>query len=79
MNWIGHIRRKDDTRKADHMFSSLTGGVRRRRRPRSRWWEFVWTDIKTGRSTNWREICRNSEEWKNVAEDAEVHLGFEVN
>ena len=38
LNWIGHINRNDGNRKAEHMFSSLPGGVSRRERPRSRWW-----------------------------------------
>jgi hypothetical protein len=53
---IGHINRKSDTRKVKQIFNSQLGGVRKRGRPRSRWRECVWTDIKKGRITNWRHI-----------------------
>jgi hypothetical protein len=38
LNWIGHIRWLNDTRKVEHMCCSQPEGVRRTGRPRSRWW-----------------------------------------
>jgi hypothetical protein len=62
MNWIGHVSRKDDIRKVEHMFGSQPEGVRRKGRHRSRWWECVWVDTKKERITNWRKIFRNNKE-----------------
>jgi len=38
--------------------------------------ECIWTYIKTGRITNWGEICRNRKEWKKAVQEAKVHLGL---
>jgi hypothetical protein len=46
LNWIGNINRMDDTRRVKKNFSSQLEGVRTKGRPRSRWWECVWRDIK---------------------------------
>jgi hypothetical protein len=74
LNWIGQINRTDDTKKVKKIFNSQPEGVRTRGRSRSRWWECVWTDIKKGKITNWREISRNRNEWKKAIEEAKVHL-----
>ena len=54
LNWVDHINPIDDTRKVKQIFNSETEGVRTRGRPRTRWWEYGWRDIKKGRITNYR-------------------------
>jgi hypothetical protein len=76
LNWIGHINRIDDTRKVKQIFNSQPDGVRTRGRPRSRWWGYVWTDIKDRRIMNWRKTPRNKNEWKKAIEEVKVHLGL---
>ena len=51
-------------------------GVSRTVGPRSTWWGCVWTDIKTGRITNWSETSRNRSEWKRAIEEVKVQLGL---
>jgi hypothetical protein len=36
----------DDTRRVKLITNSLTEGVRTKGKPRSRWWESVWTDLR---------------------------------
>jgi hypothetical protein len=65
----------DDTRKVKQNFRRQLEGIRTTERPRSRWWECFWTDIKERRITNWRETSRNRNELKKDIEEAKVHLG----
>jgi hypothetical protein len=65
----------DDASKVKQIFNSQLEGVRTRRRPRSRWWECVWTDTKKGRITNGRETCSNKKEWKKAIEEVKDQLG----
>jgi hypothetical protein len=76
MNWMCHVSLMDDTKKVEQVFNSQPGGVRTRGRPRSRWWECVWTDIKEGRIMNRRKASRNRIKWKKAIEEAKVHLGL---
>jgi hypothetical protein len=48
--------------------------LEQRGRQTSRWWECVWTDIREEKIANWREICRNRDEWMKAVEGAKIHL-----
>jgi hypothetical protein len=48
----------DGSIKAKKTFMSQSVGVRTRKRPRYRGWEYVWTGIKKGRINDWRKTFR---------------------
>jgi hypothetical protein len=65
-----------NTRKVKQILSSQPEGVRIKGRPRSRWWECVWTDIMREESITGGKISRNRNEWRKVTKESKVHLGF---
>jgi hypothetical protein len=73
VNWSGHINRMEG--KDKQILKSQPEDVRRRGRPRSRWRECVWTDIKEQRITSWRKTSRNVNELKEIVKGAKVHFG----
>jgi hypothetical protein len=73
LNWGGHINRMKG--KVQQILKSQTEDVKRRGKPRSRWWECVRTDIKEWRITSWRKTSRNMNEWKKVIKEEMVYFG----
>ena len=73
LNWTGHMNRMKG--KAKQILKSQPEDVTRTGRPRCRWCECVWTDIKEWRNTSWRKTSRNMNEWKETFKEAMVHFG----
>lgn len=55
---------------------SQSVGVRTRKRPRYRGWEYVWTGIKKGRINDWRKTFRKKNKQKKIVGEAQVHFGL---
>jgi len=67
-NWIGQVNWMDDTREVEQIFNSQPEGVGTKRMTTSRLWECVWSYMKKGRLTNWRQTYSNRNEWKKAIE-----------
>jgi len=61
--------------KVKQILKSQPEDVRRRGRPRSRWRECVWTDIKERRITSWRKTSRNANGLKEDIKGEKVNFG----
>ena len=69
-----------DARIHEHqVFNSQPEDVGTKGTPTSRWWESVWSDMKKGRITNWRQTYRNKNERKKAFEQVKDHLGLQTN
>ena len=60
LNWIGHVSRMNSRRKVSQVFNNNPHGGRLRGRPKSGWWNFVQTDIKTLKIKNWKRGQKQS-------------------
>jgi hypothetical protein len=45
-------------------------------RPRLRWEECVWQDIRILDVNNWRSVALNGEEWRAILRKARAHKGL---
>jgi hypothetical protein len=46
LRWIGHVGRMDDRSMVYHVFGNQPQGSRPRGRPKCRWWDCVYGDIR---------------------------------
>jgi hypothetical protein len=53
LSWIGHVNRMDNKRMVYHVFGKHPQGSRPRGRPKSRWWDSVYGDIRKCKIRNW--------------------------
>jgi hypothetical protein len=51
-------------------------GARKVGRPRVRWEECVWQDIRILGVKNWRSVALNGEEWRAILRKARAHKGL---
>ncbi|PNF18568.1 hypothetical protein B7P43_G08474 [Cryptotermes secundus] len=63
LEWAGHIIRASENRTIKKMLNTKPEGNRRVGRPRLRWEEYVWQDIRILGVKNWRNVASNGEEW----------------
>ena len=47
-------------------------------RPKTRWEDDVWEDIKGININNWKKVAQSSDSWKNVVEQARTVYRFSV-
>jgi hypothetical protein len=49
---------------------------RRRRRPKMRWLEDVFRDLRKMGVNEWRDRARNRETWRHIVKEAKAHPGL---
>lgn len=66
LQWLGHLRRMEDTRAAKKSFITAPDGKRSRGRPKKRWIDDVEEDIKKWGIKNYKQKTQNRDEWREV-------------
>jgi hypothetical protein len=62
LEWVGHIIRAGENRTIKRIFNTKPERKRKARRPRLRWEECVWQDIRILGSVEWRRMANTSVE-----------------
>jgi hypothetical protein len=58
------------------VFNTKPEGTRKVGRPRMRWEECVWQDIRILGVRNWRSAASNREEWRKILRKTRAHTGL---
>jgi hypothetical protein len=58
-----HLLRVSENRMIKQLFNTKPEGTRKVVRPRLRWEECAWQDIRISGVRNWRSVPSNREEW----------------
>jgi hypothetical protein len=68
IRWLGHIERMQDTAIPKKMYVKLYA-TRRRGKPKSRWLDDVFTDLRKMGINEWRDRARGREVWRRIVMD----------
>jgi hypothetical protein len=74
--WAGHTIRASDNRTIKKILNTKSGGNGKVGRPRLRWEECVWQDIRILGVKNWRNVASNGQEWRAILRKARAHKGL---
>jgi hypothetical protein len=55
-------------------FGNQPQGSRPRGRPKSRWWDCVYGDIRKCKIRNWEHRSKNREDWMRSIKEAKAHI-----
>jgi hypothetical protein len=72
--WIGRVNRMDNKRTVYQVFGNQPQGSRPRGRPKSRWWDCVYGDIRKCRIRNWEQRSKSREDWMMSIKEAKAHI-----
>jgi len=67
-----------DTAIPKKMYGKLYA-LRRRGRPKMRWLDDVFMDLRRMGANEWRDKTRNREAWRHMVEEAKAHPGCSAN
>jgi hypothetical protein len=76
LRWIGHVNTMDNKRMVYQAFANQPQGSRPRGRPKSRWWDCVYGDVKKCKIRNWEQRSKNREDWMRSVKEAKAHIGM---
>jgi hypothetical protein len=76
LQWAGHLTCASEKRMIKKVFITRLEGTRKVGRPRLRWEECVWQDIRILGIRNWRSMASNGEEWRTILRKARAHIGL---
>jgi hypothetical protein len=63
LRWISHVNIMDNERMVCQAFANQPQGSRPRGRPKCRWWDCVYGDIRKSKIRNWEQRSKNREDW----------------
>jgi hypothetical protein len=75
LGWVGHVVRTSKNRMIKKVFNTKPEGGRKVGRPRLRWEECVWQDIRILTVGNRRNVASNGEEWGAILRKARADTG----
>jgi hypothetical protein len=76
LDWAGHLMHASENRMIKNVFNTKPEGTRKVGRPRLRWEECVWQEIRILGVRNWRSVALNREEWQAILRKARAHTGL---
>jgi aldehyde:ferredoxin oxidoreductase len=76
MAWLGYVMRMEEKRIPKRVLEWKPVGRRNRGRPRKSWIEAIEEDIQIRGIREWRKVCKERAEWKNITEKAITHSGL---
>jgi len=76
LRWLGHVERMSEERVVKRLYQNTPEGSRRVGRPRLRWMDDVWEDLRRMGVTNWRIRAHRRDDWKMVVKEAKVLQGL---
>ena len=74
--WLGHVMQMDDKRTPKIILDWKPIDTRIRGRPRKRWIVDIEEDMQIMGIGRWRKQCKETAEWKRIAEKAKTHSGL---
>jgi hypothetical protein len=76
LRWIGRVNRMDNNRILYQVFANQPQGSQARGRPKSRWWDCVYCDIRKCKIRNWEQRSKNRKEWMRSIKEMKAHIGL---
>jgi hypothetical protein len=76
IKWLGHILRRDQARPLRKLLDWKRMVTRPAGRPRQRWQEDDFEDLKKPKIKNWKETAKDRRTWRDLAEKAKTHKGL---
>jgi hypothetical protein len=76
IRWLGQVERMEDNEMPKRMLKGRLYSIRRKRRPRRRWFDDVKSDLKKMEVKEWKGKMRDREQWRLVVEEAKAHPGM---
>ena len=76
LKWIGHVNRMEEERVPYQVFVNQPEGRRQRGRPKTRWWDDVYDDIRKCKITRWNIRSKDRDDWRRSLEEAKVRIGL---
>lgn len=76
LRWLGHVERMETGRTPKKLLTGEIIGVRRRGRPRTRWFQDVTADLRKMRIVRWKEKAQDRDAWRLIVKEAKAHPGL---
>lgn len=72
LRWFGHVQRMPSYRIPLKLFEGWPDGRRRAGRPRGRWKDAVFADLKAMRIHDWKTLAGNRPDWRRMLQEAKT-------
>jgi hypothetical protein len=73
LQWLGLVERMNETAMPKRMLQGKIYTRRKIARPRLRWLQDVYDDLRKMKVNGWGEKMKNREEWRLIVREAKVH------
>jgi hypothetical protein len=76
ISWLCHLKRMEENKMPQNIFTQELEGTRRRGRPRKGWREEVERDLHVLGVRRWRELVIDRDKWRGIVRQAKAHSGL---
>lgn len=76
LRWLGHVQRMDDNRVPKKLLKTKPEGKRSAGRPKSRWFDAAFANLKTVGVTSWEALAADRPSWRSMLEKAKTLNGL---
>jgi hypothetical protein len=76
ISWIGHVERKEGSRKPKRVMREKIYTRRKRGRPKVRWLDDVQEDLREMGIEGWRRKTQDRDQWRRIAQEAKANVGL---